>query len=468
MLRLNHFKIILFLSVFFSASIYSQTNSLSKLFFYNKIILSVEGGFTSTFSDYKNSDAKFILDLSAEYYFFKIKRHEFGGRISAGFGSLGGSENNRFPQEFSTDLYSLTIAGNYSYRFHKKIFPFASLGFAHIWFDPRDADGKRLPNNSQNLFSRTDWNLVFILGLKYQILKYLTVNANFAYHNAFTDWLDDFKSGSSDDSFSKLTFGVSYLLGVDKIFGSGNLPSGVDAGKDSDGDGVSDVNDKCPDTLPGVKIDKFGCPKDADHDSVPDYLDHCPDTPSGVKVDFAGCPIDSDDDGVPDYLDVCSDTPKGALVDNSGCPMDTDDDGVPDYLDRCPDTPKGFSVNEEGCDEEDTVISKDKLHGSVNFDFGATYLKRVDYITLDELYKEMVKHPLSRWVIEGFCETKEIDEFGPDISLNRAKFVKDYFTRKGIDTLRLEVRAYGDALYRSEKESEREDSSRKVNIIKVK
>jgi len=464
LLRLTQVKIIFFLTVILATSIFSQ----NKLFFNNKIIFSAEGGITSTFSDYKNSDAKFILDLSTEYYFFKIKRHEFGARLSASFGSLGGSESNRIPSEFSTDLYSLTVAGNYSYRFHKKIFPFVSLGFSHVWFDPRDSEGNRMPNNSQNLFSRTDWNLVFLLGLKYQVLKYLTVNATFTYHNSFTDWLDDFKSGSSDDSFTKLTFGISYLLDIRKIFGQNNLPSGVNENLDSDGDGVSDAKDRCPDTLPGVKIDANGCPKDTDGDSVPDYLDHCPNTPVNVKVDFAGCPIDSDDDGVPDYLDVCPNTPKGALVDNSGCPMDSDNDGVPDYLDQCPDTPKGVSVNKEGCDETETLLEKDLLHGTVSFEYGATYLKRVDYITLDKLYKEMLKHPLSRWVIEGFCETKEIDEFGPDISLNRAKFVKNYFVRKGIDALRLEVRAYGDALYRSEKESESEYSSRKVNVIKVK
>ncbi|NOX18539.1 MAG: outer membrane beta-barrel protein [Chlorobi bacterium] len=468
MLRFNIIKIIL-LNIILAASIFSQTNNSSELFFYKKIVLSVEGGFTSTFSDYKNSEAKFILDLSAEYYFFKFKRHEFGARITTGFGSLGGSDNYRFSKEFSTDLYSITIAGNYSYRFHKKFFPFVSLGFAHIWFDPRDDNGNRLPNNSQNIYSRADWNLVFILGLKYRLLNYLTVNATFAYHNAFTDWLDDFNSGSSNDSFSKLTFGVSYLLSENKIFPSSALPGGVNEKiKDSDSDGVADANDKCPDTLPGVKVDGFGCPKDADKDLVPDYLDHCPDTPYGVKVDFTGCPIDSDGDGIPDYLDVCPDTPKGALVDNSGCPMDTDGDKVPDYLDKCPDTPAGVEVNEEGCDKAEDISDKNKIYGEVNFDYGATYLKRIDYITLDELYKEMVKQPLSRWVIEGFCETKEIDEFGPDISLNRAKFVKDYFTRKGIDTLRLEIRAYGDALYRAEQNSEENSNFRKVNIIKVK
>ena len=110
---------------------------------------------------------------------------------------------------------------------------------------------------------------------------------------------------------------------------------------DSDGDGVPDAIDKCPDTPAGVKVDKDGCPIDSDRDGVPDYLDKCPDTPAGVKVDKDGCPIDSDRDGVPDYLDKCPDTPAGVQVDKDGCPIDSDHDGVPDYLDKCPGTPAG-------------------------------------------------------------------------------------------------------------------------------
>ena len=62
-------------------------------------------------------------------------------------------------------------------------------------------------------------------------------------------------------------------------------------------------------------------PADTDGDGVTDDMDKCPNTPSGVKVDGTGCPIDSDGDGVADYLDKCPNTTKGTRVDNSGCPL---------------------------------------------------------------------------------------------------------------------------------------------------
>ena len=60
--------------------------------------------------------------------------------------------------------------------------------------------------------------------------------------------------------------------------------------KDTDGDGVPDNLDKCPDTPAGVEVDADGCPKDTDRDGVPDYLDQCPDTPMDLAVDEKGCP----------------------------------------------------------------------------------------------------------------------------------------------------------------------------------
>jgi outer membrane protein OmpA-like peptidoglycan-associated protein len=119
--------------------------------------------------------------------------------------------------------------------------------------------------------------------------------------------------------------------------------------KDSDGDGVPDDKDLCPNTPRGATVDVHGCPIDSDHDGVPDGIDQCPNTPLGAKVDAKGCPIDSDGDGVPDGIDQCPDTPKGAVVDAKGCPIDSDGDGVPDGIDQCPNTPKGAVVDAKGC-----------------------------------------------------------------------------------------------------------------------
>ncbi|MBD3401284.1 hypothetical protein GF420_00190, partial [candidate division GN15 bacterium] len=63
--------------------------------------------------------------------------------------------------------------------------------------------------------------------------------------------------------------------------------------RDSDADGVPDALDKCPMTIRGVEVDRFGCGIDSDFDGVYDGLDDCPATPPEARglVDIYGCPV---------------------------------------------------------------------------------------------------------------------------------------------------------------------------------
>lgn len=61
--------------------------------------------------------------------------------------------------------------------------------------------------------------------------------------------------------------------------------------KDSDGDGVFDSNDQCPNSKAGVSVDARGCELDGDNDGINDSLDTCLATPFGAKVDSNGCRV---------------------------------------------------------------------------------------------------------------------------------------------------------------------------------
>ncbi len=79
--------------------------------------------------------------------------------------------------------------------------------------------------------------------------------------------------------------------GISFFFGGG--PPAPPPPTDSDGDGVYDDRDQCPNTPLGTPVDSFGCPVpvDSDGDGVPDDRDQCPETPFGEEVDSEGCPI---------------------------------------------------------------------------------------------------------------------------------------------------------------------------------
>jgi OOP family OmpA-OmpF porin len=69
-------------------------------------------------------------------------------------------------------------------------------------------------------------------------------------------------SDTSDVSFTNV--GVS--LGLSYMLGSKAIP-------DSDGDGILENKDRCPDTPAGAQVDGTGCPSDSDADGVPDGVD---------------------------------------------------------------------------------------------------------------------------------------------------------------------------------------------------
>jgi OOP family OmpA-OmpF porin len=179
---------------------------------------------------------------------------------------------------------------------------------------------------------------------------------------------------------------------------------------------------------------------DSDGDGVPDYLDKCPDTPKGVKVDKDGCPLDSDGDGVPDYLDKCPDTPQRVKVDKDGCPLDSDGDGVPDYLDKCPDTPQGAKVDKDGC------LVKVSISLAIQFDTGKAVIKPQYEEQIKKVADFMTAHPETTAVIEGFTDNVGKEATNKRLSQKRAESVKTDLVKKyGIAAGRLHVKGFGSA-----------------------
>ncbi len=227
---------------------------------------------------------------------------------------------------------------------------------------------------------------------------------------------------------------------------------------DSDGDGVPDYKDECPNTPTGIKVDEKGCPSDSDRDGVPDYRDECPNTPNGVRVDEKGCPLDSDGDGVPDYKDLCPNTPPGMKVNEKGCPPDTDHDGVPDERDQCPQTPKGTKVDDRGC-----WIIRDTL-----FSFGKREVNPTYNHLLDEVVVVLEKNPDLTIEIQGHTDNVGSNAYNNTLSQERAMAVKDYLTKKGISPKRLFPVGYGPLrpIATNETEAGRE-LNRRVELIPI-
>lgn len=117
------------------------------------------------------------------------------------------------------------------------------------------------------------------------------------------------------------------------------------------------TEDPAPEPTPdNSSDDEPAGPSDSDGDGVPDGQDACPN--HAAQTDD-GCPVDGDGDGIPDDEDAC---PEVAAVTDDGCPPDADGDGVFDRDDDCPDE-VGATAN-AGCPEpasadDDNVTDED-------------------------------------------------------------------------------------------------------------
>jgi len=159
-------------------------------------------------------------------------------------------------------------------------------------------------------------------------------------------------------------------------------------------------------------------------------------------------PGDSDGDGVTDDKDRCPNTPRGAIVDANGCPLDSDGDGVYDGIDKCPDTPRGTPVDKTGCPLEKALFEPGKeklvLEG-VNFAFNSDVLTADSYAVLDNVAASLEDWPDVRVRVEGYTDSVGDDRYNLGLSDRRANSVRNYLISKGIDGSRLEAEGYGEA-----------------------
>ena len=287
--------------------------------------------------------------------------------------------------------------------------------------------------------------------IKYDIIKRQTVLDPFIEIGGGYTWIDEIGAGTANGGvglniwFSEnlgLTLQSSYkhafedylaphfqhLAGISVKFG----------GTDTDGDGIYDKDDACPEV---AGLEAFnGCP-DSDGDGIEDSKDACPNEAGSKEMN--GCP-DADGDGVADKDDACPN--EAGVAAFKGCPWpDTDGDGVLDKDDQCPEV--AGTVANAGCPEVTEEVQKqlNDYARTILFDTGKSSIKAESTSVMVDIITILKEYPNAKFTVEGHTDSVGSEKLNQSLSESRALSVKEFLVDKGIEEFRLSAVGYGES-----------------------
>ncbi|WP_298492923.1 OmpA family protein [uncultured Algibacter sp.] len=323
------------------------------------------------------------------------------------------------------DLSYYGLDGTIKYNFLEgtTIDPFVGVGGGYTWIDEIGAG-----------------TLNGTLGFNVWFSENIGLSLQTSYKHAFEDYLSSHFQHSA---------GISIKFGGTDTDGDGIYDkddacpdvAGLEAFNgcpDTDGDGIEDSKDDCPNEAGLAELN--GCP-DSDGDGIADNKDNCP-TVAGLKA-LNGCP-DADGDGVTDADDACPNEAGPSA--NKGCPWaDKDGDGVLDKDDKCPDV-KGTVAN-NGCPEVTQAVQAtlNEYAKTILFDTGKATIKAQSAAVLGDIIGILKEYPTAKFTVEGHTDSVGSDKLNQRLSDSRANSVKEYLVQNGIDAFRLSALGYGES-----------------------
>ena len=206
--------------------------------------------------------------------------------------------------------WSASLSGNFTIahiynKYHQGIVqPYLSLGLGVMSYTPTL---HRYLTSSIYLPSSSAIMIPVGAGFKFNVAK--SVNIDFGYQVNFAgdDRIDGYTYGPTTDRFSYTHLGLEFVLGKhskpelvrmsrlaevqmqDKARENA-LKASLQQQKD-ELDNERAQNVKLTNDLASANSAMSRYTADSDGDGVPDFFDKCPNTPAGTKVDVSGCPV---------------------------------------------------------------------------------------------------------------------------------------------------------------------------------
>ncbi len=177
---------------------------------------------------------------------------------------------------------------------------------------------------------------------------------------------------------------------------------------------------------------------DSDGDGVMDELDKCPDTPIGITVDGSGCPLPEPKVTV---IEKKIEVPIPMSLDNRECPVKTDKpdrdrDGVEDSIDQCPNTLCDFNVDSKGCPIKAIL--------RIHFETDKADITPYSRPLVKKFADFLLKNKGSQVLITGHTDWRGSNYYNMVLSKKRAESVRKALIEYGVSPSRLETAGKGE------------------------
>jgi len=234
-----------------------------------------------------------------------------GGKLSADHGQPDASGTSPWKSYSTMVNYALSVStditvGNISWHDNKSaIQPYVTTGIGTMNYTPvltlQDGTTENFHSPGSGAI-----NEVFVpvgVGLKFDIARGINLDLGYQVNFAYSDNLDGYNFGSANDKFSYAHVGLEFALGGHKPQLAAHNP-------------VSSMRQEylMQNQATRSAVETQLAAQKAQNDQLQQQL-------NAANANFAKLIMDSDGDGVSDFFDKCPNTPKGTKVDGSGCPL---------------------------------------------------------------------------------------------------------------------------------------------------
>jgi OOP family OmpA-OmpF porin len=258
-------------------------------------------------SDYKNFQTQIGYGLTLKKQLvpsFALQADVFGGKLQSKVSNMDPPNMPGPYTRFSTQINAAaSLSANFSIvninwrNSEAFVQPYATLGGGVINYKATTYDYSNV-GTAQKI--KSSLMVPIGLGIKLGLSRAISLDVGYQVNFVDADDLDGYQFNGNSDKFSYTKIGIEIMLGKS---GRPRLAShnAIPAMRDEYVNGIASLQNKVEELqkktdsiktkneILAKTVDKIS--KDSDGDGVADQFDKCPNTPRGTKVDGSGCPL---------------------------------------------------------------------------------------------------------------------------------------------------------------------------------